>query len=154
MPRRALRVRETPPVWETRYVVDASVAVKWVRTEPDSDRARHIQSGVAEGGIRLLAPELLRVEVAGALLRAWRNDAARAEVDLQVLERIDIDWFPVSGELMMRAVRIAGRCRLQAADSVYAALAEREGCLVVTADEEMARKLKPAGLAIRLSALP
>ena len=45
------------------FVVDASVAVKWLVDEPQSDKAANL----LEDGLLLAAPELIYVEVANAL---------------------------------------------------------------------------------------
>ena len=50
-------------------VVDASVAVKWVVEEPGSREAGFLLTG----GDRLYAPDLLTIEVTGAITRAFRN---------------------------------------------------------------------------------
>ena len=151
--RRAGRVRERTVPWATRVVVDASVAVKWILPERGSDDARRLYLKVVEGELQLLAPELLRVEVAGALLRSRLGDARLVEEEIREIEDIGIQYHPVSADLMVRAVRIAGDRKLQAADAAYAALAEQSGCIVVTADDEMTRRLAPTRLAVRLSAL-
>ena len=52
-----------------RLVVDASVAVKWLVTEPDSDIAREL----AAGGDDLHAPRLMTSEIANTLWRKTRS---------------------------------------------------------------------------------
>jgi predicted nucleic acid-binding protein len=51
-----------------RLVVDASVAVKWVLKEPDSDAARRIAEQA-----ELLAPDLLWAELGSLLWRRQRQ---------------------------------------------------------------------------------
>ena len=55
-------------------VVDASIAVKWVLPEPDSERARAL---ILRGD--LTAPDLLRLEVANALWKQARRGAITPE---------------------------------------------------------------------------
>jgi predicted nucleic acid-binding protein len=55
--------------------------------------------------------------------------------------------------LASSAVRIAGEHNLRVADAVYAALAERSGCPVISADAEIVRRLAGTGLAVSLSSL-
>jgi predicted nucleic acid-binding protein len=52
-----------------RYVLDASVALKWVLPEPDSGKAE-FRAGLHQ----LLAPDVFPVEVAHALARAERRN--------------------------------------------------------------------------------
>jgi predicted nucleic acid-binding protein len=54
----------------TRLVVDASVAAKWLVTEPLSDRALALLGGANE----LIAPDLLLPEVGNIL---WKQGASR-----------------------------------------------------------------------------
>ena len=84
-----------------RFVVDASVAVKWLVEEPDSDAAL----ALAESGEELHAPRLMASEVANAL---WRK--AR----LGQIERADasaaLPWAPRhAGALERRRDRQRGR---------------------------------------------
>jgi predicted nucleic acid-binding protein len=68
-------------------VVDASVAVKWLVEEPDSDCAR----SVAASGEALLAPELVLAEAENVLWRLVKtgrigsDQAAAAEVATALL---------------------------------------------------------------------
>ena len=50
-------------------VIDASVAAKWFLPEIGSDEAVKLQEGTAE----LIGPELIRMEVAGAITRRVRD---------------------------------------------------------------------------------
>ena len=51
-------------------------------------------------------------------------------------------FFP-SLPLMPRALRIAKQARIGVYDCLYVALAEREGCELVTADQRLINGLKP-----------
>jgi len=56
-----------------KYVLDASVALKWVLTEPDSPKALAVRDDYRKQLHELLAPDVLPVEVAHALTRAERK---------------------------------------------------------------------------------
>jgi predicted nucleic acid-binding protein len=57
--------------------------------------------------------------------------------------------------LLLRAVAISSATRQGVYDCVYVALAEREDCELVTADDKLAKKLQPAfPFILPLSALP
>lgn len=118
--------------------VDASVAVKWLLPEPDSPQAETLLSG----GNRLVAPDLLLIEVANVLWRKRRAaqvtdaDAAAMQEDLpQFFARLH----PI-GPLMPRALAISFALDHPVYDCVYLALAEREGCPLVTADARFLAK--------------
>lgn len=125
----------TPPV-----VVDASLALKWLMVEPDSDRATARLAEWTEAKTPLLAPELIVPELASALFkRMRRGDLALAdgEAALESFLRLGVhlvSMMPLGGP----ALRLAHRFRLKAPyDAHYLALAEREGCELWTADERL-----------------
>lgn len=121
------------------WVVDASIAVKWVIPEVLSDRADRVRDGEDD----VLAPDLLLVEVADAL---WKKTAAReisareADVAFDLVRRSGIDLRP-TGPLVPRAMEVARRLGHPVYDCVYLALAERERAVFVTADHRLLRTL-------------
>jgi len=126
----------------TRLVIDASVAIKWVVSEPGSLEA--IRLAVAD----MIAPELICAECANILWKKVRRGeltAAAAQAAAAVLEQSGIE---------LRTMRTAIGDALQTAisldhpayDSLYLALAAAEGCPFVTADETLVRKLKQSAV--------
>ncbi|MEK7475205.1 MAG: type II toxin-antitoxin system VapC family toxin [Candidatus Coatesbacteria bacterium] len=134
-------------------MLDASVAVKIYLEEVGSDLARQLPRRIVTGETVLLAPELVRVELAGALLRVRGPDWRSVQADMARFEVLGITLHPLTAELASSAVRIAGEHNLRVADAVYAALAERSGCAVVSADADFVRRLAGTGLAVSLSSL-
>ncbi len=118
----------------TGYVVDASVAVKWLVTEAYSEQAVRL----LRGGITCIAPDLLFAEAGNALWAMCRrgdfnkDDYAEA---MNVLKEAPVA-VPVSTSSLIGA---AGRLALDldhpVYDCVYLALALQEGYPVVTADK-------------------
>jgi predicted nucleic acid-binding protein len=117
------------------WVVDASIAVKWVIPEALSDLADRVRDGAED----VLAPDLLLVEVANAL---WRKTTAReisareADAAFDLVRRSGIDLRP-AGPLLPRAMDLARRLDHPVYDCVYLALAEREEATLVTADQRL-----------------
>jgi predicted nucleic acid-binding protein len=56
-----------------KYVLDSSVAFKWVVIEAHSDKARHLRDEFRMGLHELLSPDVFPVEVAHSLTRAERQ---------------------------------------------------------------------------------
>lgn len=117
-------------------IVDASVALKWVLQEQDSDRAMALLASEA-----LAAPELFWAECANVL---WVN-ARRGQIsvaDARVAFAA-IDAAPVSvvagRSLAAAAQAIAFELDQPAYDCLYLAAALAERCVFVTADEAFAR---------------
>jgi predicted nucleic acid-binding protein len=123
------------------YVVDASVAVKWVVAESETaDALAFLQRERPRG---LVAPDLLVAEVSNV---AWKK-ARLGEIDrLQALEaarRIGLTMtrFYPSRFLNQRALEIAMEIDHPLYDCLYLACSEAEGALLVSIDSRMARKL-------------
>lgn len=128
-----------------KYVLDSSVALKWVLPEPLSDKARQLRDDYRNGIHRLLAPDILPAEAAHALARAERRkiipvgDAAKHLADLLMTA----PRFPPYGPLLSRALAIASQERVGVYDCLYVALAEKENCELVTADDKLVKNLQP-----------
>ena len=124
-----------------RFVVDASVAVKLLVDEPDSDAARELTAS----GEELHAPRLMASEVANALWRKARLDQIeRADAGAALASMTDMplrwnDDETVSAD----AVRLALALDHTVYDCMYLALAHRIGATVVTADRRFVATVAP-----------
>jgi hypothetical protein len=117
-------------------VVDASVAVKWFLPEADSDAAARL----LEGGQKLVAPELIRIEVAAALTRRGRlgeltDSQVRATTEAWSDALADgVVILEENGTDLPRAIELALALRHPVQDCLYLALAGRLDVPLVTAD--------------------
>jgi predicted nucleic acid-binding protein len=133
-------------------VLDASVAVKAVVSEPGSERA--LAALAASGG--LVAPSLILVEVANALRKraAAREmeagEARQAFSDFLLIRMLRVE---IDEALADQALALSLELRHPVQDCLYLALAVRRGLRVLTADvrfaaaaganAEMARHILP-----------
>jgi len=132
-------------------VVDAALVAKWVFPEADSAAARRLYDGWADGRLELVAPDLLVPEL-GALCyqkktRREVEDGAAVRVHrllLEILPRL-----VPSRQLADGALVLALRHERPLAETVHLALALREGCPYVTADERVLRALAPVFPCVR-----
>ena len=129
----------------TRFVVDASVAVKWLLPEVHSGAARSLLRAEAV----LLAPDLIRAEVGNVLWKRWRrSELVAAEVDAALA---DFRRFPLevhSAELLLESAWVSAReTGLTVYDSLYVALAVAEQAPLVTADRRLFEALRGGSLA-------
>ena len=126
-------------------VIDSSVAFKWVVPEVDSDKAELIRDDVRNAIHEILAPDIFPAELAHALTRAERQ--GRILVGTAELFWADVMTTPPRLEstspLAIRAIEISSQFRIGVYDCLYVALAEREGCEFVTADDRLVRNLQP-----------
>lgn len=132
-------------------VVDASVAVKWFLEEPASDEAGQLLEG-KEG---LTAPQLIRLEVAGAFTRRARAGQLESTDAQQLCTR----WFDEVARgvvslvddavLLPAAVAQALAIQHPLPDCLYLVLAEELGASLVTSDRRLAERA-PERLGVRL----
>lgn len=126
-----------------KYVLDSSVAVKWYLSEIDSAKALQLRTDFISTVHELLAPDILPIECAHALTRAERPGiiaVGDADAHLVQLLRVGVprhSYLP----LLRRAVAISSAARVGAYDCLYVALAERENCELVTADDKLMKNL-------------
>jgi predicted nucleic acid-binding protein len=130
------------------------VAVKWLIPEVDSEKAVSLRDGFVQRIHDLIAPDFSPIEVAHALTKAERQGRVTAAQVSQFL----FDFIHLVPELhpalplLPDAVALSLKKRIGIYDCVYIALAEREQCKVVTADERLANHF-PAQT-ISLSSIP
>jgi predicted nucleic acid-binding protein len=127
-----------------RYVLDASIGIKWVMNEVDSVAARRVRDDFLNQIHELIAPDSFPLEAAHALTKAERRgivtDATKLWVELMADSPVLFPSLP----LMLRALSIASQARIGVYDCLYVALAEREKCELVTADARLLNRLQPA----------
>jgi predicted nucleic acid-binding protein len=125
-----------------RLVVDASVAIKWFVDEGDSADALMLRTLH-----RLLAPDLLMAEIGNVLstkVRLGDMDPDKAERAAEALLNAGVDFKPMA-EFILPALRMAARLQHPAYDCFYLAMAQTEGCRLVTADQRFLRAIAAHG---------
>src|SRR5690349_9037073 len=132
-------------------VVDTSVALKWFKSEPDSNLAEAIVA--AED---VIAPDLLLAELANACWAAARRGllTATQAADMPSALRLYMAVLHSLEPLARRAIHIAQTLDHPVYDCFYVALAEREAAPLVTADRRLLAKLAGtpwAGIAVDLA---
>jgi predicted nucleic acid-binding protein len=128
-----------------KYVLDSSVAFKWVVPELDSDKAQRLRADFQAAVHDLLSPDFFPGEVGHALTRAERQgritvgEALRLWSDVMMTAPRLVASLP----FMSRAIAISSGGNVGVFDCVYVALAERENCDFVTADVRLINTLRP-----------
>ena len=140
-----------------RYVLDASVALCWVIPRPLTPGALRLRDAHQQRTHELIAPSHFPAEIANGLTKAERQklihlgDARRLILDVlntpPALHSVN--------PLYYRAVDISSQTRSGFYDCLYVALAEREHCELVTADDKLLRNLQPHfSFVVALASLP
>ncbi len=128
-----------------RYVLDASVGLKTVLPETDSEKAILLRDQFIVGVHELLAPDTYPVEIAHGLTKAGRRGVIPvADVPAKILDVLrNAPALHPYLPLLPRAVDIANQARIGVYDCLYVALAEQESCELVTADTRLVNSLQP-----------
>ena len=121
------------------YVIDASVAIKWVvKDEPFRSEARQLLRDARLAGVTLCSPPLLVYEVESAIqhrLFRGRSTIAAADISLTAFHNVGVRIF-THPDMVYRAREIARQFNQERIyDSIYAALAEFRCCEFWTADK-------------------
>jgi predicted nucleic acid-binding protein len=113
------------------FVIDASVAVKWLLPEPHDAEALRLLHGHD-----LLVPDLIFVEVASALLKRVRRHEATVAETMRAMEHLGSVGFQIhpAQAMLPLALEVASRFGRSVYDSVYLAVAMIRHCPLVTAD--------------------
>ena len=136
----ALHSTTAPPL-----VVDAALVAKWAFPEAGGPAARRVFGAWTGGRVELVAPDLLVPELAALC----RQKAARGELPAAQAPTVHglllaaLPHLVPSRQLADGALALALRHGRPTAEMLHLALALREGCPYVTADERVFRELAP-----------
>ncbi len=127
-----------------RYVLDAIVAIRWVTVSPLAPQAQRLRTEFRNGMHELLAPSLFIAEVANALSKGERQrliPSGHARLFFADILRTS-PLLHAYEPLLDRAFVISSQTRSALYDCLYVALAERESCALLTADDRLFRNLQ------------
>ena len=127
---------------ESLKVADASLAVKWLVNEEDSDKALTLHRRWADSGIQIAAPHHMLAEAANALHRKVVVGEIELQSATRILENLNTLGirFQNPPNIHAGALRLADLLNQGAVyDSIYLALAERLDCELWTADRRFYR---------------
>ena len=129
----------------TAYVVDASVAVKWLVYEESSDLA----VAFARSNNYFVAPRMIMTEVANALARKAIQGVISSEDAKQQFLKLPyfFDEIVSVDDLIANALHNACQFRHPIYDLIYLEAARRRGIQLVTADQRLLSKLANTDLA-------
>src|SRR5438309_313376 len=127
-----------------KYALDASVALCWVIPRSLSAKALRLRADYQRAVHELIAPSIFPAEAASALTKSERQQLIPVGDARPLLAKIlrTLPALHSYGKLLHRATDISSRTRSGLYDCLYVALAEREGCELVTADDKLVRNLQ------------
>ncbi|MBI2687313.1 MAG: type II toxin-antitoxin system VapC family toxin [Acidobacteria bacterium] len=130
----------------SKYIVDASVAAKWVLPadhEAHHDEARRLLMRHVKGTVQLAVPDLFWPEMGNILWKSVKRGyikSSNAQDGIDDLIALGLTSYPTN-PLIISATKIAFQFDRTVYDSIYAALAIAIGAPMVTADERLANAL-------------
>ncbi len=131
-----------------KYVIDASTAFQWEVPEPDSLKAIQLREDYRNGIHELISPDIFPAEVGNALIVAERKGrivVGQFAVRLTAILAVCPDLHETR-PLILRACTVIASVttgfRLSFYDALYVALADREGCNLISGDGKLVRNLQ------------
>lgn len=133
------------------FLLDASALLAWLLGD-DPALAERVEAAVRAGadddGSELIAPVLLRAEVANALITAQRRQritAAQAAQAAALADSLPVEYEPATHGVREQ-MQIAQAHGLTAYDAQYLELAMRRGAAILSADQALLAAARAAGL--------
>lgn len=137
-----------------RFVIDASVALRWVLENETHKNADIILREVVRSPHYFAVPELFGFEVLSVLVRLHPDPSEACESALKPVLRCGLLRYPLTDAIVERSIRLSG-LGLTGYDAAYAALAEELGACWMTFDAQAVEKIGDKQLAVNLfSGLP
>jgi predicted nucleic acid-binding protein len=129
------------------FVVDASVAAKWILHDEASETANALLKTVIRQGA--FVPAIFPFEVENVLLAAQRRgrvDATSVAEALNLLKHLDLDIEPFLPSQIGRHLELALRFKLTAYEAAYLVLSLRRDATLFTADHPLETAAKSLGI--------
>jgi len=123
------------------FVLDCSVAAKWVLPESGRAAALDLYERYQSGNILLIAPDILVAEFASLVAKRNRRrqiSADQAHQAFALMTRCTPRLFDTR-PLVLHALDLSLRHQLSLSDCIYLALAVERDCPVLTADRRLFR---------------
>jgi len=128
----------------TRYVLDASVAARFLLSESLSDKAAEVLRDFIEGRVELAAPSIMAYEVGNALWKAARDGS----VDMDAAKKKQLRFLDLSIPIVdlgdgghLETLERAHTLDATYYDAAYITAAVKTEATLLTADDALHRKV-------------
>jgi len=122
------------------YLVDASVAVRFLLVEEFSDKAEWLLQMFHDGAVELKAPTLVTYEVGNSLWKAVKQkliDIHEASQKFSQFIKLKLDCVELDEQDCLSVLTWAVRNDATYYDSVYVKACEKTGAILLTADDAL-----------------
>ena len=126
-----------------RLVLDTSVVAKWFLKEKDSNKAKILLDSYIAGDMDFVIPGLLLFELANALWKRQGDGLNQSKAQQSYSDFLDLEIEQIENtDIILLALELAFNHEITAYDAVFIALAQALNCDLITADEDLWRKIK------------
>jgi len=125
-----------------KYIVDASVILKWVlekEKEPDHDKATRLLLAWVSGDVGIAAPSLWIYEVANILGRALPDEASQK---INLLLNLRISEIDCSEQMIRQCLTWMKEQQVTFYDAAYLTAAYATDAVLLTSDVKFLEKMK------------
>lgn len=123
-------------------VLDASVIIKWIQEEEYSDKARLLRKDHLARTNQVVIPSLLYYEVANTLATKTHISSKNVKTGLNLIYRASLITYKESPEDIITTSTLAKKHKTTFYDMLYAVLAKKKKCVLVTADNKFIDKTR------------
>jgi len=125
------------------YCIDASVLVNsFIEGEEGGKHSRLFMNQVRVEPLVVILPELALPEVASAISRGTGKASSAIEFTEALREVPNFTFVPIDKEISDKAVEFAAKNGVRGADSIYVAVADIFGLVLVTRDKQQIERCK------------
>lgn len=127
-----------------KIVLDSSVILKWLHKKEEKylGKVEEILSDLESGRVKVIAPELVKYEVANVLLIAKKLTIPQAREALEFFYSIPITFIPDSLDLSTSAYSIGDSLKITYYDASFIALAKNLDTILVTDNPKHQKQIK------------
>jgi len=136
-----------------KYVLDASVAVKWFSSadEKDLKKSLRLRQAHIDNSIALAIPDLLYYELANALRYNPAFTPKDVDAAMESIFNLGIETREANPQLIRNAIVLAYKTGVTIYDACFLSLAQELDAILITADQSFLRKVSSLNFVQRLS---
>lgn len=125
-----------------KVVLDASVIIKWFNQEKGREAALDYLKKLQLGKVRIFLPELVKYELANALLKGKKPSFNSAGRILKIFYQLPLNFVTEDSQLANNSYKLAEKLKITYYDASFLALAKKVNGLLITANPRHQKKIR------------